>query len=316
MAHPIVAVDLGGTSLRAALFESDSPTPIEHTKVPTEADRGPDAVIQRIIEAIESVLPESTTDIRIGVGVPGPVDPFAGVILEAPNIPGWKDIHLQRSLQDHFKRPVRLGNDANVAALGEWRHGAGQGSRNLLYMTVSTGIGGGVIADGRLLLGKRGLAGEFGHLTVDPNGPMCGCGQRGHLEAVAAGPAIARQANERLDAGEESSLKAQRESGTTITAVEIGEAAHQGDALAVDVLRQAGEHIGGALASLLHAFNPEVIVLGGGVSLIGAPLFEPLSKALHEQAMDPAYLDGLSVKPAALGDDAGLVGAMVLALPD
>ncbi len=299
--------------MRAALFEQDSPRPTRHKKIPTKAADGPDAVIRRMIKSIESVLPKSSKGLRIGVGTPGPVDPYQGVILEAPNLPGWKDVPLQAKLESHFGCPVRLGNDGNVAALGEWRYGAGERADPMLYLTVSTGIGGGVILGGEILLGKQGLAGEFGHMTIDPNGPMCGCGQRGHLEAIAAGPAIARDGLARLEAGEASSLQSLRQSGRRITAVEIGQAANEDDALGLDLIRKAGGVVGLALANLLHIFNAQTIVLGGGVSMIGPAFLEPVEASLHEHILHPAYLMGVSLRPAALGDDAGLVGAMALA---
>jgi glucokinase len=299
--------------MRAALFNQDSPEPVRHKKIPTKAADGPDAVIRRMIKSIEAVLPKSTKGLRIGVGTPGPVDPYQGVILEAPNLPGWRDVPLQARLESHFECPVRLGNDGNVAALGEWRFGAGERSDPMIYLTVSTGIGGGVILGGEILLGKQGLAAEFGHMTIDPNGPMCGCGHRGHLEAIAAGPAIARDARARLEAGEPSSLQALRESGTGITAVQVGQAANEGDPLALDLVQKAGGVVGLALANLLHIFNAQTIVLGGGVSMIGPAFFEPVEASLREHILHPAYLIGVDLRPAALGDDAGLVGAMALA---
>lgn len=313
MSQPLIAVDLGGTSLRAALFAGDSPQPERHKKIPTQANKGPNHVIRRMIKAIETVMPESHKGLRIGIGIPGPLDPFEGVVLGAPNIPGWKNVPLQAKLQSHFGCPVYLGNDANVAALGEWRYGAGNQADPMLYVNIGTGIGGGMIVGGELLVGNRGLAAEVGHMTVMPDGPLCGCGQRGHLEALAAGPAIARQANQHLDDGADSSLSAIRRAGRQVTGVDVGLAANEGDPLALEIIRSTGEIVGLALASLLHIFNPQRVVLGGGVSSIGAPLLDPLDASLRRHVMHPGYLQDLAVVQAALGDDAGLVGAMVLA---
>jgi len=309
----IIAVDFGGTNIRAAYFPSPQPPPISQNKTATLASEGPDSVITRLIQAIESQIPKDAADLRIGIGAPGPLDPRNGVILSSPNLAGWTNIPLRDQLSNHFGVPVFLGNDANVAALGEWRFGAGQGTDNMIYLTISTGIGGGVIADGRLLLGARGLAGELGHMTIESNGPTCGCGIKGHIEAVAAGPAIARNATTQLEAGQMSTLKETLSAQGKITSADVGKAAQAGDELAMAVIEEAGFRIGHHLADLAHAFNPEVFILGGGVSLLGDLLFEPIRHSLREHIMDPAYLDGVGVLPAALGDDAGLVGAMVLA---
>jgi glucokinase len=180
-------------------------------------------------------------------------------------------------------------------------------------LTLGTGIGGGVIIDDRMLVGAHGLAAELGHMKVVPDGPLCGCGKRGHLEAVASGPAIARRAQERLAAGEASALRTASDPDHSVTAEDVGRAALQGDLLARAVIAEAGAAIGAHLANLVHAFNPEVIVLGGGVSQIGTPLFEPIEQALRENVMHAYYLEGLRLEGAALGDDAGLIGAMVLA---
>ncbi|MEE9513374.1 MAG: ROK family protein, partial [Anaerolineales bacterium] len=287
--------------------------PTSQNKTATLASEGPDSVITRLIQAIESQIPKDAVDLRIGIGVPGPLDPHSGVIISSPNLTGWTNIPLRDQLSEHFDMPVFLGNDTNVAALGEWRFGAGHGTDNMIYLTISTGIGGGVIADGRLLLGAHGLAGELGHLTIESNGPICGCGIKGHIEAVAAGPAIARNATAQLEAGQMSTLKETLSTHGRITSADIGKAARAGDELSISVIEKAGLLIGHHLADLAHAFNPEVFILGGGVSLLGDFLFEPIRHSLREHIMDPAYLDGVRVLPAALGDDAGLVGAMVLA---
>lgn len=307
-----VAVDLGGTNTRAALFEGPEPQPTRQHKLPTPADEGPEAVIACIIEAVEAVLPSRPDDLRIGVGAPGPLDPRQGIVFEAPNLPDWDHVPLQAKLEDHFDAPVVLGNDANLAALGEWRHGAGRDADDVIYLTISTGVGGGVVCDGRLLLGARGLAAELGHIVVEPDGPLCGCGQRGHLEAVASGTAIARRARERLEAGEQSSLRVKMDADE-LTARAVGEAARQSDPLAQSVIEHAADALGRAMAEFAHIFNPSVFVLGGGVSQLGPLLFEPAEQSLHRSIMSPAYLQGLQIVPAELGDDAGLVGAAVLA---
>lgn len=308
----LIAVDLGGTSIRAARFGPSGPPALAHVKIPTLASEGPEAVIGRIVDAIHQVAPATAADLRVGIGAPGPLDPRRGVILEAPNLPGWVNLPLRDILQDRLGCPLAVGNDANLAALAEWRFGAGRGTQDMLFLTISTGIGGGVITDGQLLIGHRGLAAELGHMTVDRNGPLCGCGHRGHLEALASGPAIARRAQELIEQGHPSCL-AQRPGGTPLSAEAVGEAARDGDALARGVLQDAGEAIGLHLANLVHAFDPELIVLGGGVIQVGPLLLESIERSLRTHILHPAYLQGLRLVPAALGDDVGLIGAMVLA---
>jgi glucokinase len=178
---------------------------------------------------------------------------------------------------------------------------------------LSTGIGGGVIIDGKLLRGAQGLAGELGHMAIETGSALCGCGQPGHVEALASGPAIARLAQSRLEAGELSILVEMVEQTVDLTAADVALAARKGDTLAREVLEEAGSHIGRHLANLAHAFNPEAFVLGGGVSRIGDLIFEPIERAMHAYIMHPAFLEGLRLLPAKLGDNAGLVGAVVLA---
>jgi glucokinase len=309
----ILAVDFGGTNIRVAFFDKPAPPPVHQIKRPTLAQEGPDRVIQRLEEAIAELLPEVTDQVKIGIAAPGPLNPEEGVIFSAPNLPGWVNVPLSKQLSEKFGCPVSLGNDANLAALAEWRHGAGIGSSHMIYLTLSTGIGGGVISHGRLLTGQRGLAGELGHMTILSDGPRCGCGIPGHLEAAAAGPAIARNAIRRLEAGEQSSLSEAFKDGAEVTAVEIAQAANTGDPLSLEVLEQASQLIGHHLANLAHAFDPELFVLGGGLSSIGDLFLDPIRQSLERHVMDPAYLQDLRVLPAALGDDAGLIGAMVLA---
>lgn len=302
-----IAVDVGGTQLRAALFSSDSLTPIRISKIST---RHPQVTpLERLIELIASLWPEDGQVSGIAVATPGPTDPHAGVVLEAPNIPGWLDLPLRSRLEERFPAPVAIGNDANLAALGECRFGAGQGHQNLIYITISTGIGGGVLMDGRMLLGTRGLAAEFGHVTVLPDGPVCGCGHRGHLEAIASGTAIARWVEMKLAQGEASMLQADENLSARI----ISQAAREGDPLAIAALERAGTFFGLALANFLHIFNPSIVILGGGVTQSGDLLLNPIRDTLKQQVMTPAYLDGFTLTTAALGDEAGLMGALALA---
>jgi glucokinase len=308
-----IAVDFGGTNIRAAYFATPEPPPEEQVKIPTQSESGPESVIGRLVSAIEAVMPADPAGIHIGIGSPGPLDPNAGIIFKAPNLLGWTDIPLKARLEEKLGCTVHLGNDANVAALGEWKFGAGKGSAHMIYLTISTGIGGGVIVDNQLLLGTRGLAAELGHITMQPRGARCGCGIQGHIEAIASGTAIARKANERLQNGVESVLRHIFDEKGKVSAVDVGEAAARNDAFALDLISETGSLLGHFLADLAHIFNPETFVLGGGVSQLGDLLFQPIQTSFENHLMDPAYAESVSILPAALGDDAGLVGAMVLA---
>lgn len=306
----IITVDIGGTQIRTAAFKRGSIDPMDMQKAPT---RGAEPAFERMCALIQSVWPEHETVETIVVALPGPLNPVTGVIFSAPNIPGWENFPIGPELEKRFGVRVKIGNDANLAALGEWRFGAGQGHKHMLYITISTGIGGGVINDNHLLLGNLGLATEIGHVTVLPDGPLCGCGQYGHLEAIASGPAIARYVEAQIKAGALSSLKDKE----NLTARDISEAAQQGDELSIQALARAGGFIGQALASFLHLFNPSAVIFGGGVSFSGKFLFEPVRESLNKHVMNISYLKDLTIAHASLGDNAGLMGALALGLlPD
>jgi glucokinase len=300
------AIDIGGTQLRAGLYPANSTTPIAMKKIST---RGRESAVDRLISLISELWPAEGYTVRgIGADAPGPLDSKTGVIYKAPNIPAWKNLPLRQILEDHFHVPVILGNDANLAALGEWRFGAGQGHHDLIYFTISTGIGGGVISSDQLLLGARGLAAELGHVTIMDGGPLCGCGQRGHLEAVSSGTGIAKYVNEQLSQGRASSLP----KDPPVTARQVSEAATNGDALAVEAMQRAGHYMGVAIANYLHIFNPTIVILGGGVTHSGPIFFDPLHAALKSHVLSSMYLQDLVITRAALGDDAGLMGSLAL----
>jgi glucokinase len=312
MAKHYIVVDLGGTQIRAAL--AAFPNRLHQTiRTETLADQGPDVVIQRIESAVRQVAGERWADVdAIGIVAPGPLDPWLGVILEPPNLPGWANLPLKDRLSSGLNRPVVLGNDANLAALAEQRFGAGQGKRHMIYITVSTGIGGGVIIDDKLLLGVRGLAAEVGHMTLEPYGPLCTCGNKGCLEALASGPAIARNARDRIAAGRASSILALAgDDPQRITAELVGRAATQGDPLAIELLQQAGFYIGVGIVNLMKLFNPGIIVIGGGVSQVGNLLFEPIRHTVQAR-ISHFYWENCPIVPAALSDDVGLLGALAM----
>jgi glucokinase len=302
----IVAVDIGGTQIRAAAYEPNSITPFAQKRTRTRASEP--GVFDRLVQTIEAVWQPGEVD-AIGIASPGPLDPHTGTILDTPNIKEWVNFPVGPRLCDTFGVPVYLDNDANMAGLAEWQYGAGRGVNDIVYLTVSTGIGGGVISNGELMQGSRGMAAELGHIIVDPNGPLCGCGQRGHVEAFSSGPALARYVAEQIKAGKETSLQA----SPRPTAVQVAEAAQQGDALAISAFERAGYYLGIAVANYLAIFDPSMVIFGGGASQAGDLLFKPFRESLKKHTFHPHYLDDLTITKAALGDDAGLLGALALA---
>lgn len=309
----ILAIDLGGTSIRAARADATGRLH-QVVRVPTQAHQGPERVISRIVELLGQLLPpEGWGAVRgLGVSVAGPLDPYLGILLTPPNLPGWRDVPLKEILERKLGVGAFLGNDANLAALAEHAYGAGRGVDDLVYLTVSTGIGGGIILGGELLLGAGGLAGEVGHMTILEGGPQCNCGNYGCLEALASGTAIARRAREML-AEEPASIMLQLVQGdaSQITAEIVGQAAQRGDGFALQVMAEAGHYLGVGVLNLVHIFNPRRVVIGGGVAQAGELLLEPARRVVTARAM-PNFLADLEVVPGLLGDDAGLLGAVAL----
>ena len=307
MLNDIIAVDLGGTQIRSARFDGKLNL-LQRESTLTLAHEGLSPTLDRLTRYIDKVLPSQADIAGIGVSSPGPLNPRTGVIIAPPNLPGWRDVPLKQLLQDRFGKPVYIGNDANVAALAEASKGAAQGKRHVIYITVSTGIGAGVICDGKLLLGRAGLAAELGHIPL-----VVGDDRVSSVELEAAGPAIARRVRLRLRNGTSSSLAADvNRDYSTIDAADVARAAEAGDALALDSIEHAGRILGLGIVSALHLFNPEIVVLGGGVAKAGDLLFAPMHRAIRQHVLDPAYMDGLAIVPAGLGDDVALYGAAAL----
>ncbi|HEX9114801.1 MAG TPA: ROK family protein [Anaerolineae bacterium] len=313
----ILAVDLGGTQIRAALCDPSGQM-LRRVARPTRAQEGRDVVLERIYRTIGEALEGTPLDqvIAIGIGAPGPLNPSTGIILRAPNLPGWQDTPLRSLVSQRFSLPTYLGNDANLAGLAEHKYGAARGIDDMIYLTISTGIGGGIITNGQMLLGARGLAAEPGHMIIDPAGPLCGCGGHGCLETLAAGPAITRDVVKRLQAGKKSKIsKMVNGDLSKIDARIVDEAAQAGDRLAVAAFRRAGHALGIGIVNLLRLFNPRMIVLGGSVTKAGPLLFEPMNEVLRDPAFAD-YTEGLAIAQAALGDDVGLLGAVALVVTE
>jgi glucokinase len=299
----IIGVDLGGTRIRAARLTPQL-TLEARAEIPTRVPDGPETIIRRMIALIREVWPADGEVSHIGVAAPGPLDPFTGVVLSPPNL-GWHNVPLRAMLSEALSVPVTVGNDANAAALAEAMIGAGHGLRHMVYLTISTGVGSGIIVDGKLHTGARGLATEAGLI------PLLYGDRVATLEDVSAGPDMAQEAVRRMDAGENSSLS--MVSGE-LTAESIGTAAEAGDALANTVIANAGRNIGLGIVTLLQLFNPERVVIGGGVSQLGERIFEPIRATAARYVCDPAFLDGVDIVPAHFGGDVGLVGAGALVL--
>lgn len=300
-----IAVDIGGTQLRVAVYPETGIQPIRQKRIATHGKGSP---VERLIGLIHELWPADAEVTSISAGAPGQIDPAQGLVMSAPNIKGWRNLTLGDELNACFHVPVYLNNDANLAALGEWKFGAAAGHHNVLYITISTGIGGGVIMDDHLLLGQRGIGTEIGHVVILPDGPMCGCGHRGHLEALSSGTAIANYFNEQLASGRTSSVP----TDPTPNAREIGKAALAGDELALETFQRAAYYMGIGLANYLHLFNPSAVVIGGGVSRSGEFFWNEMRKSMEAHILFPEYIEDLAIVPAALGDDCGLLGALAL----
>jgi glucokinase len=271
------------------------------------------AVLDRIVSLAAEVRAEAAgLDIEpVGVGIssPGPLDPWAGVVRTPPNLAGWRDVPLARHVATGLGLPAFLERDTNVAVMAEWRYGAAQGTRSAVYVTVSTGIGGGAILDGRPLVGPDGTAGEVGHMTVELDGPQCGCGGIGHVEAIASGTALARGARQMVARSPDSPLGRLAAAAEEVDAELVARAAAAGDAGCVALLERAWVAIGALCATLINLLDPQVIVIGGSIAEHHPRLFEVAREEVRRRAF-PILLDRVRLEPAALGGDVSLVGAL------
>lgn len=312
MSELVVGLDLGGTQIRTVLADASGKALARRSAL-TLAQEGEDAVLERIYGAIEAVMPSDGVA-AIGVGAPGPTDPYQGVILMGPNLPGWRNVNLRDLLTTRFQTPTFVGNDANLAGLAEHRYGAGQGVSHMVYITVSTGIGTGVIVDNRMLLGRQGLAAEIGHMTIDAS-EEAGDTLIGTLEGLASGPNIAKRAQAALAAGAESMVLALVDGElTAVTPRILNEAARAGDRFALAQFEITARYLGTGITNILHIFNPDRIVLGGSVWMHAQDLMtETIWATIRSRAQSPEYWQELSIVSAALGDDVGLLGAVALA---
>jgi glucokinase len=310
--RPVLAVDLGGTKIIAAVILSTGEILCRKYSL-TLADEGHRPVIDRLSSVVAETMAQAglkTSDIAgIGIAVAGILDIDRGVVTTSPNLPQWHNVPLRDIFADRLGIVTYLINDANAAALGEHRFGAGVGFENVIYLTVSTGIGGGIIIDGKLYSGADGCAGEVGHMTIEANGPQCHCGNFGCLEALASGWAVAKEAMMRINRGEKSSIiELVNGDLRNISAETVAIAARQGDQLAAGVVAKAANYLGIGLANLVNIFNPQLIIIGGGLSKMGDMLLKPSRKVLKERAFRlPART--VHIVRARLGSNSGMIGA-------
>src|SRR5436190_786233 len=314
----IIGVDLGGTNIVVGAMSADGKQHFAMRSIPTSAESGAEGVADRIVGLIEGVILDTLAEtnsnrrdvIGVGVGAPGPLDREKGLVVVAPNL-GWKNFPLRDRISERLRLPVTLDNDANCATVGEWWQGAARGGRNVVGMTIGTGIGGGVIIDGKLFHGASDVAGEIGHTTIDLNGRHCKCGNYGCLEAYASGPAIATRAREVLVREETASMLPSLVNGKldALTAETVYKAAHQGDAVASEIVRDTARYLGVGIANLLNILNADVVVVAGGVTQAGDALFIPLQAEVRRRAFRPA-VDATRIVPGILPGTAGVVGAV------
>jgi glucokinase len=312
---PVIGIDLGGTQIRAAVLQGTRL--LSRASALTGKNTTPERLIPQMYDVVERALDQAhmrlTRIAGMGIAAPGPLDSQRGIVFCPPNLAGWENVPLVEIFQTRYTNiPIFLENDANAAGLGEYTFGAGRGSKNYVYLTVSTGVGGYAILDGHILRGASDTAWELGHMTVDMNGDQCNCGNRGCLESIASGTAIARRAQEAINRGAcFPNIAKNGSSGHQLDAKDVARAACLGVPAAKEIIQKAAEALGVALVNIIHILNPEIIVLGGGVMQIGAPLLEPAQRIVQQRAMKvPARATHITL--SALGADVGLIGAGAL----
>lgn len=305
-APPIyLGIDVGGTRMTGALVDRAGRA-LHVERRSTDRQAGAQAGIATICGIAAALIGKARLDgaavKAIGVGFGGPVDSRAGIVRMSHHVAGWDNLPLAKKLGDAFGLPVRLDNDCNAGALGEWRFGAGRGASDVLYINIGTGIGGGVICGGRLVAGACNGAGEIGHMTIEPEGPVCTCGRRGCLEALASGSGIGARARE-------------RGLGESATSKDVFALAAEGHALAREIVAETADHLARAIGTAAALTNPEIVILGGGVAEVGEMLLAPIRERLPHYAL-PFHVDSLKAVHAKLGYDAGVLGAAALAMPN
>ena len=310
-----IGIDVGGTNVKIALVDGEGKI-IYSNSVPTYAQMGYEYTVNNIKQAIRDLMKETNTDAKeiegIGFDFPGQVDYKTGVVKLAPNIPGWVNVPIAQMIEEEFNIPTRIDNDVRCAALGELKFGAGKGCENFVCITVGTGIGSGLVINGKLVRGAANAAGEIGHIKLQMNGgPICGCGDTGCLEAFASGPSIVAMAQEYLKGGKSTKFREMAGADGEITPYIVAKAAEAGDPVAKRIFEIVGTYIGMGLVSVINLLNPEKVIIGGGVAAAGDLLLDPIRKTIKERAMVVAG-NSVEIVPAELGNSAGVIGASML----
>jgi len=311
MTQRYVGIDLGGTNLKLGLVAPDGKLLARHS-TPTEAEGGPDHVLDRMVQAVRDVCEIAQIALgdvaAVGAAAPGPLDSKAGVVVFAPNLPGWRNVHVRDVLQKQLGRPVVLENDANAAAYGEFRCGAGRRVRDMVVLTLGTGIGGGVILDGRMFRGATDTGAELGHMIVHYGGRRCAHGAHGCLEAYASATAVVARIEEAIAAGESSRLAASR----GFSCKDVFDAADAGDRLARRIVEETADYLAAGITTILHVLNPERVVLTGGMMSAGDPFLDRIRRRVKEMAFERAS-SACQIGWSTLGGDAGILGAALAA---
>ena len=317
MSSNVVGIDIGGTKLATVVADKDGNI-LQKVRKPTESEKGPRHAVQLLLEMVDEVLDLAAlprADISgIGVSCGGPLDTKTGIIYSPPNLPGWDALPLKEMIESEFHIPTVIENDANASALAEARFGGGRGYDYVLYMTMSTGIGGGIVANGEIYHGANDSAGEVGHQVLLPDGPLCGCGQHGCLEALCSGPAIARRAQAAVIDQPHTKIVALAEGEIdSVRSEHVLQAARDGDALAIALVEETAYYMGWGIANLVNILNPQIVLLGTIAVAAGDLLLDPIRRTVTEMAMQRP-VEAVKIMPAELGDSIGDLAAISLVI--
>lgn len=319
--HPspeqLIGIDIGGTKVAAGIVDSHGEI-LSHTRTPMSCRGTAETGLASVVSAIEALFAKSPGSLKkfphIGICAPGPLDPRTGVIINPPNVPCWRDYPLASAVAQHFSATVKLDNDANAGGLAEYLWGAGRGYRNVFFATIGTGIGTGIVLDGKIFHGRTGSAAEGGHVSIDLNGPTCNCGKKGCIEVLASGTAIARRAKERLAKSKKDGSKLLALAGGKIEAVRsemVAKAAAAGDALSKQILEDTLEYLAVWLGNVVDLLEPEVIILGGGAGEMLKPRFSEIQNRMKHWCVNSRYHE-IPIVPAHYGENAGIAGGAAL----